>query len=620
LLKTNPKKILVFEKKKYYKPNDFGYTDGPDITSKLNEELLEKGITDLHSLYYEHCFMGRNYNSKKYDEGFILAKYELTVYNVSVQKIYTKSIKIVNTNQEVENMISQMIMDRKSSISVAFSANVTLSLEDIADLVTKETHKLEKDSGIKSVITSLNHFYKQISPSINGMSLNISYYKNIIEGKKIVNTIKDLVAAIRYTFINDNFGYSKIIINDQNVKFDDLIYILLELDGTFNSIFVDNFSFLNYLIYSKTLRLVVSTSKKDEVVINKAKVIIRQIITPNMSVEERLATIHDYLAKNVEYDKSADKDNVPWNTDLENINAFTAYGALIDKKAVCDGYSKAFWILSLLAGVQVNYCSGEFYYSDFDTVRNTWNSININGKDYHIDVTADSLGNGQISRACFLMDRKTTLKDRRLSGDMDKVNKYLGDAMAPPETFEKACQLKLMKIAEDNPNIQNMNSKTSRLNAAVSFVKLLGKEQEALASNLTHPYTDVPAWADKYIAYLYSMKYIVSDESKKFNPDSDITFKEYSSYILRTLGYKKDFEIKPDEAAEEDLLKLGVIASATELERFKSNFMTGDFVDLTYAALMTKYNSSDSTLLEKLYKEDKSITFDDLIETGIIIK
>lgn len=43
----------------------------------------------------------------------------------------------------------------------------------------------------------------------------------------------------------------------------------------------------------------------------------------------------------------------------------------------------------------------------------------------------------------------------------------------------------------------------NRTEALVMLIRFLGKEAEALEGRWTHPFTDVPAWADSYVGYAY---------------------------------------------------------------------------------------------------------------------
>ena len=87
--------------------------------------------------------------------------------------------------------------------------------------------------------------------------------------------------------------------------------------------------------------------------------------------------VHDYLVQNCEYDKERlDANNVP---DVSH----TAYGSLVNKIAVCDGYADAFaYIMEDRLGIACEVVSS-------NEMAHAWNMIEIGGEWYHVDATWD---------------------------------------------------------------------------------------------------------------------------------------------------------------------------------------------------------------------------------------
>ena len=83
--------------------------------------------------------------------------------------------------------------------------------------------------------------------------------------------------------------------------------------------------------------------------------------------------LHDWLVKNVDYDQSVSGSNI-----------YDIYGALVDKKAVCEGYAKAFQHLLRTCGIQSLMISG--YLEDQN---HAWNMVLLDNDFYHVDVTWD---------------------------------------------------------------------------------------------------------------------------------------------------------------------------------------------------------------------------------------
>ncbi|MBR6572655.1 MAG: hypothetical protein IKK77_02945 [Clostridia bacterium] len=81
--------------------------------------------------------------------------------------------------------------------------------------------------------------------------------------------------------------------------------------------------------------------------------------------------LHDILCKNVTYAKST-----------ENPLVYTAYGALINGEAVCEGYSRAMQLLLAQYNIKSTLVTG-----DAKGEAHMWNLVNIDNAWYHLDVT-----------------------------------------------------------------------------------------------------------------------------------------------------------------------------------------------------------------------------------------
>ncbi|WP_294467951.1 transglutaminase domain-containing protein [uncultured Ruminococcus sp.] len=86
--------------------------------------------------------------------------------------------------------------------------------------------------------------------------------------------------------------------------------------------------------------------------------------------------VNDYLVENCVYDKDAAESEELVGHEND------AYGALVDKKAVCEGYSRAFQLLCNRLGVDCISISGSG-----DGESHAWNNVKLDGEWYEVDVT-----------------------------------------------------------------------------------------------------------------------------------------------------------------------------------------------------------------------------------------
>lgn len=115
---------------------------------------------------------------------------------------------------------------------------------------------------------------------------------------------------------------------------------------------------------------------------NKAKDILRNIITNDMTEKEKIKAIYDYLIYNVCYDHAvADSTTL----DLAKSDCFYLEGVFNSKRAVCDGISEAFSLLCNMEGINCIRVVGKT--NDLNESGHAWNKVYTGGKWYVVDAT-----------------------------------------------------------------------------------------------------------------------------------------------------------------------------------------------------------------------------------------
>ncbi len=130
----------------------------------------------------------------------------------------------------------------------------------------------------------------------------------------------------------------------------------------------------------------------------------KQLFLPGMNAETKAFLAHNYLAYTIDYTLIENASS------LEKSYMQSAYGALIKKKCVCQGYAEAFKQLMDIAGIPCDIVCGQTKGSD---TYHAWNIIKLNGEadNYHIDVTWDSTG-GRVSHKYFGLKDSDFLGER----------------------------------------------------------------------------------------------------------------------------------------------------------------------------------------------------------------
>ena len=122
---------------------------------------------------------------------------------------------------------------------------------------------------------------------------------------------------------------------------------------------------------------------------------VQKYIHQNMTDAEKVSEIHKYLVLNCVFDETyryVTNTTAAYDFDIA---PFTAYGALINKVAVCQGYAAAFNILAKKSGIKAIAISGTPPNSN---INHMWNMVCIDDVIYFVDTTWDASFSGDNSK------------------------------------------------------------------------------------------------------------------------------------------------------------------------------------------------------------------------------
>lgn len=206
----------------------------------------------------------------------------------------------------------------------------------------KQPEVAVKDTGDAALLTA---FKDEVQKRINTYETNITlpYKTTNSNTKEVMNTLfnayKEVASKNEYT----NY-------NRSNVSYG--------LSGS-----PGNYTFTLKITYRET-------KEQTEYVMKQAKAIVSSITQVGMDDHEKVKAIHDYVVKHVSYDTS--------------YKAYTAYEALVNRSAVCQGYALLTYQLLKEAGIENHFVVGTG-----DGQPHAWNLVKIENKWYHLDTTFD---------------------------------------------------------------------------------------------------------------------------------------------------------------------------------------------------------------------------------------
>jgi hypothetical protein len=193
------------------------------------------------------------------------------------------------------------------------------------------------------------------------------------------------------------------------------------------------------------------------------KFIVDAGVTKEMSQYEISLRLHDAVVEHVEYDHEFKADNI-----------YNAYGALIGKKAVCEGYAELYQYLLYLCGIQSHAVTG------YAGGPHMWNLVRIDGEYYMSDPTWDDQGiiyHEYLNTNTAKLDKEGRIPDK---------NGY----PLPTCTATKAsyCNYPFynMYVFKEQPSLEN----------AITQLKYYGEARFHYNGSGTYTFDDFYSWAD----------------------------------------------------------------------------------------------------------------------------
>jgi len=122
-------------------------------------------------------------------------------------------------------------------------------------------------------------------------------------------------------------------------------------------------------------------SGKNRSIYDACEHVINKLITNSMTDYEKELAIHDWIIDWANYDTEVASNSPDASPDPDNDNP---YGLLINKKAVCKGYTLTFQLFMDLVGVECITVNGT---SNNGQSEHAWNMVRIDGEWYCVDVT-----------------------------------------------------------------------------------------------------------------------------------------------------------------------------------------------------------------------------------------
>ncbi|WP_300380141.1 transglutaminase domain-containing protein [Clostridium sp.] len=198
------------------------------------------------------------------------------------------------------------------------------------------------------------------------------YYKVVKNG--LYNYESEIVVDVK--------NYDESVFNGDVIN--DILEDNLELSGNFENTKVsimDLKLFVRVILEPEYHESKEALVNKDNEINKKVEEILSVVIKPEMKDYEKERALHDYLSNNCKYDQRLFTEDMP-------NQSYTAYGALIDGIAVCQGYTVAMDKLLKAVDIETMTIIGEALNGD-EYISHSWNLVKLGEDYYHLDTTWD---------------------------------------------------------------------------------------------------------------------------------------------------------------------------------------------------------------------------------------
>lgn len=275
---------------------------------------------------------------------------------------FTSNITISGESKK-EDIKTPEIIEIESTSSGQESENIDYSNKEIDKFFYNQLNKYSKiiynaidinKENMKTGTYEINmgtEFTELFSQS-NGEELLGEYYQSAIEA---------------YTYDNPDVFYiefSKLYLNIETTT--------IGSKKTYR-VFMNSGNQSNYLINEFSSKEKIDGALNE---INKIKSYFVQ--NKKADTYENIKLVHDYLVESIEYDETTSQDNI-----------YNLYGALINKKCVCEGYAKAFKYLMDSINIPCTIVIGKATNSEGNTENHAWNYVQLGEDWYAVDCTWD---------------------------------------------------------------------------------------------------------------------------------------------------------------------------------------------------------------------------------------
>ena len=305
------------------------------------------------------------------------------------------------------------LKERRSEIPV--DGDVSDGEALLRGAIARDPRLITQLSGIRTVGSSRRFSfiftYEEDAPELSDVTVALCYADALAALRRAAREYRRQVYVVAgkgldlsdcARFFLDTNGVAMPLLKSMRTEYDD-----------FRTLPYDQYAFtLKYRLGNTKLQMMKADTEKE------ARRVASLLFLPDMPAAAKIYLAHNYLCRTVTYQHNAE-------TKLEKASKQCAYGALIEKLCVCQGFAEAFQMLMELGGVDCMLIEGTILSSGGG---HAWNLVNPDGRRWsHLDSTWDSDSAHPRNRYAHFCVSDEAYRDKR-SWDRNFIPTCDGDA------------------------------------------------------------------------------------------------------------------------------------------------------------------------------------------------
>ena len=265
---------------------------------------------------------------------------------------------------------------------VACVLTLTMMLS-VSPVLAKQKSETVKSGTVNSITNEYKKATLKTNAKLSASISNKSAYKSITEaGTTARKQVYDHKGTVVVKLKSKSAEYQKVFESLEKVIYAETAspnqgdFMKWDVDETETEFSAKKSGSYYYYTFTMHIDYLTTLSERKKLDAKVDEVISSFKFTNKTSTYNKIKKVYDYVCENVSYAKSSSNEKV-----------YSAYSALINKKAVCQGYATLIYKMYRTLGISTRVIAGN---SSFSGDNHGWNIVKLGSYFYNIDATWDS--------------------------------------------------------------------------------------------------------------------------------------------------------------------------------------------------------------------------------------